>query len=205
MSSSYIMKKHLYLFLLAMAMLPLSLYAQQSSVSSSSFNPDKIIYGGSLGFGFSRSFWSLNVSPQIGYKLTDKFHVGAGVGYSYAKRDSDYSVYTIVEGGGNEWLEEYKWVDVANNYKESSASFNLFANYYPWQKLILSLKPEIMHTWYRANLHNVKFSENKFVPIVIVGAGFHLKPFILQLNYELIQDEYSPYSDNVFLSVGVMF
>ena len=199
------MKKYLHLFLLASFMLPLSMNAQQSNGSNSSFNPDKIIYGGSFGFGFSNDFWSFSVSPQIGYKLTDKFHVGAGVGYSYAKRNSDYSVYTLVKDGGNQWLEEYKWVDMAYNYKESSASFNLFANYYPWQKLILSLKPEIMHTWYRANLHNEKFSENKFVPVVIVGAGFHLKPFILQLNYELIQDEYSPYSDNVFFSVGVMF
>ena len=193
------MKKNLRLFLLALVMLPLSMNAQQSSVSNSSFNPNKIIYGGSLGFGFSSDFWSLSVSPQIGYKLTDKFHVGVGVGYSYAKRDSDYSIISPGDTGGTQQK------NMAYNYKESSASFNLFANYYPWQKFILSLKPEIMHTWYRANLHNVEFSENKFVPVVIVGAGFHLEPFILQLNYELIQDEYSPYSDNVFFSVGIMF
>ena len=184
---------------MAMAMLPLSMYAQQASASNSNFNPDKIIYGGSLGFGFSSDFWSLNVSPQIGYKLTDRVHVGAGVGYSYAKRDSDYFIISPGDTGGTQQK------NMAYNYKESSASFNLFVNYYPWQKLILSLKPEIMHTWYRANLHNMELSENKFVPVVIVGAGFHLEPFILQLNYELIQDEYSPYSDNVFFSVGVMF
>jgi hypothetical protein len=54
------------------------------------------------------------------------------VGFSYAKRNSDYSVYTLVEKGDNGWIDEYKWVDMAYNYKESSASFNLFAHYYPW-------------------------------------------------------------------------
>lgn len=199
------MKKYSHLFLLALFVLPVSTKAQQSSVSISSFNPNNIIYGGSLGFGFSNDFWSLNVSPQIGYKLTDRVHVGAGVGFSYAKRSSDYSVYTLDKENDNEWIDEFKWVDMAYNYKESSASFNLFAHYYPWQKLILSVKPEVMHTWYRASLDNVELSENKFVPVVIVGAGFHLKPFILQLNYELIQNEYSPYSDNVFFSIGIMF
>lgn len=186
-------------------MLPLSMNGQHSVVSKASLNPEKIVFGGSVGFGLSNDFWSLSVSPQGGYKLTDQFHVGAGLGYSYAKRNSNYSVYTSIKVTENQWLEDYHWVDVPYNYTESSVSFNLFAHYYPWWKLIFTVKPEIMHTWYKANLNNEKFAENRFVPAVIVGGGVHLKPFIVQLNYELVQNEYSPYSDNVFFSVGVMF
>ena len=185
-------------------MLPLSMNGQ-SSVSTSSFNPKKLIYGGTLGFGFSSNFWTLSVSPQVGYKLTDQFHVGAGLGYSYAKRNSDYSVYTSIKDAGNQWTEDYHWVDVSNHYTENSASFNLFAHYYPWKNLIFTAKPEVMYSWYRATVDKQQFSEDRFVPAVIIGGGVHIRPFILQLNYELIQNEYSPYSDTVFFSVGVMF
>jgi hypothetical protein len=90
------MKKYLFLFLMALTMLPFGMNAQQSSVSTAKFTPEKVIYGGTLGFGLSNDFWSLSVSPQVGYKLTDQFHVGAGLGYSFAKRNSDYSVYIVI-------------------------------------------------------------------------------------------------------------
>ena len=199
------MRKCFFLLLLLLTMLPVSMNAQLSSNSISTFNPEKLIFGGTFGFGLSNDFWSLGVSPQVGYKLTDQFHVGAGVGYSYAKRNSDYSVYTLIPEYNNQWLDKYHWVDVPYHYTEKSVSFNLFAHYYPWRNLIFSVKPEIMHTWYRATFDKQKFSEDRFVPAVVVGGGIHLRPFILQLNYELIQNEYSPYSDNVFFSVGVMF
>lgn len=178
----------------------LSINAQQQENSGFKFDSKKLIFGGDIGFALSNDYCAIAGSPQIGYKLTDRFHIGAGFGYHHGKSDKNY--YILVE---NENDDSYEWVSANFRYTENRVSINLFAHYYPWKKLILSLKPQIMHTWYRGKLGDEKYSDNKFVPAVTLGGGVHLRPVILQLNYEIIQDKYSPYSDNVFLSIGLMF
>ncbi len=192
------MKKYLFLFSLILVLLPVSMSGQQTESLNSGFDSKKLTFGADFGFGISQNFWTVGGSPQIGYKLTDRFHVGAGIGYRYAKSDKDYYVVTGTE-------DNYEWQTQSFRYRENSASINLFAHYYPWKKLIVSFKPEIMYTWYRGTFGNDKYSTNKFVPAMTVGGGIHLKPVILQLNYELIHNRYSPYSDKMFLSIGLMF
>jgi hypothetical protein len=162
------------------------------------FDPNKLIFGGDVGFGISRDYWTAGGSPQVGYKLTDRLHIGAGIGYRYARSDKDY--YTHTDNG-----EVSSWQTKKSRYTENSVSLNLFAHYYPWQKLLLSVKPEIMRTWYKETLAENTFAANQVVPALIVGGGLYLNPVILQLNYELIHHKYSPYSDNIFFSIGFMF
>ncbi|WP_145996315.1 PorT family protein [Dysgonomonas massiliensis] len=187
------MKKCLFLFLL-LAMIVPTMNAQFTVVrkQKTGFDPDKLIFGGGISAGFSSDYWTLGVSPQVGYRLTDRFDVGVGLGYNYAKWDN--KVY-LADGDGS-------WTTASNKYSESSVSLNLFAHYYPWKALVLSVKPELMRTWYNQKLNGVKFSTEKLVPAVVVGAGVYLRPMMLLLNYELIQNDYSPYNDNVFFSVG---
>ena len=193
------MKKHAIIFIILSSVF-LSINAQNNNSSKSGFDSSKLIFGGDIGFGISKNYWTIGVAPQIGYKLTDKFHVGAGLGYRYGKENSNYYIYDVdIDGNNTIKSGDYKLV-------ENSVSFNLFANYYPWKKLVFSIRPEIIHTWYKEEYTDIgKYSTTKFVPALIVGGGIHLKPVILQLNYELIQDKYSPYSDNVFLSIGFLF
>lgn len=194
------MRKHSFLLpLLMLIMAWTSLSAQSTESTNSKFDPTRLIYGGDIGFAISNNSWTVAVSPQIGYRLTDQFHFGAGIGYRFGKLSEANYYYYPSEG------DDYYWETLMLRQTEHSASFNLFANYYPWKKLVFSIRPEIMHTWYRGSFGSEKYSENKFIPAVIVGGGVHLKPFILQLNYELVQDKYSPYSEDIFLSVGFIF
>ena len=179
------MKKYTLLFFTFIS-LSLNMNGQQNF----QFDPNKLIYGGDIGVGISKNFWNIGLSPQIGYRLSNNFHAGAGFGYRYAKSNRDYYNYS----------EKIKF-----RYTENTLSFNLFAHYYPWQNLIFSVKPEIMRTWYKETIGNEEFAVDKFVPAVVIGGGVYMKPFIVQLNYELIQNDYSPYSDTVFFSIGFMF
>lgn len=184
------MKNRLYFLFIILSTLCLNVDAQELN-STSKFNPDQLVFGADIGFGISNNYWNVGISPQIGYKLTEKFHVGAGISYLHGQsRDDNYYDYT-----------------------ENSVGLNLFAHYYPWKRFMFRLKPELMYTWYKSDLQIVdesgiyrgKYSDSKFVPAVIVGGGIHLKPVMLLLNYELVQNKYSSYSDNVFLSIGFMF
>ncbi|WP_260391907.1 hypothetical protein [Apibacter muscae] len=40
-----------------------------------------MVYGGDFSFSVSNNYWSLGISPQVGYRFTDNFIVGAGIGY----------------------------------------------------------------------------------------------------------------------------
>lgn len=193
------MKIYLSLLLVLFALLPVSANELQVKNSVTTFDPKKLLYGVDFGFALSKSSWALSGSPQIGYKLADRFHVGAGIGYRYQRTKKTFYSYLPTESDNQ--LGE----DLVYRYTEKSVSVNLFAHYYPWKKLIVSIKPEIMHSWYREKVDTELFKANKFIPAVTVGGGVHLKPVILQLNYELIQSKYSPYSDNIFFSVGFLF
>jgi hypothetical protein len=161
------------------------------NIKAQGFDSSKLIFGGDIGFAISNSSWRVGISPQIGYKLTDKFHTGAGISYIH---------------GESKGSDIYK-------YNENSIGLNLFAHYYPWKKIVLRLKPEIMYTWYKEKYVPLfsessemeEYTTNKFVPAVVVGGGVHLRPVMILLNYELVQNKYSSYSDNVFLSIGFMF
>ena len=155
-------------------------------------NPfEKITFGGNIGVGISSDYWNIGITPQIGYKLTPNFQVGAGIGYQYrGNKDDD----TYVDS------KKYKY-----KYSESSVSFNLFARYFPVKFITMSVRPEIMRTWYNKTVGDAKYKDNKFAPAVIVGAGIYTYPMIFEVNYELVQDDYSPYGKNIFFSAGFSF
>ena len=43
---------------------------------------DRIVFGGGLGISFFNG-WNINVSPNVGYKITDQFWAGIGLDYYY--------------------------------------------------------------------------------------------------------------------------
>lgn len=158
----------------------MSLKAQKKT-----FDSNKLVYGADIGFSISDSYWSLGLSPQVGYKFIPKLHAGAGFSYTYGSSKS------------NNYYD----------YKNNCYGVNLFAYYYPWKKIVMKIRPDL--TWTKQTVKEkegtYKYSSTHFTPSVIIGAGFHFKPVMILLNYDLIQDDYSSQGKNLFLSLGVMF
>ena len=60
---------------------------------------DKVYFGGNLGLQFGTSTF-IDVSPLVGYRITDKFSLGVGATYQYYHyRDRYYDLETNVYGG----------------------------------------------------------------------------------------------------------
>lgn len=59
---------------------------------------DKIFLGGGLGAQFG-TYTYFNISPSIGYKITDDWHAGINLNYTYYE-DRRYDYSTNVYGGG---------------------------------------------------------------------------------------------------------
>lgn len=66
---------------------------------------DRLFIGGSLGFSFGSNSSLIEVSPIVGYAVTEKFVVGLGLTYKYY-RYKDYYALIYTDSTGNLYVEE---------------------------------------------------------------------------------------------------
>lgn len=147
----------------------------------SKFDVRRLEFGGSFGLQFG-DYTLVNISPQVGYRLSNKFSAGVGLGYTYYGDD----IY-------------------GEDYKEHFASFNVYGRLYPVDFIVLSVMPEISRMWQTREYLGNKESYSKFVPSIVVGAGVRFGSLTAQIKYDVVQDKYSPYGNNIFYSVGYIF
>lgn len=146
--------------------------------SSSGFDKSKLSFGGNLSLQFG-DYTVVGISPQVGYDFNKYFTAGAGIGYTYFK-DKRYTPH---------WSSSY-------------ASFNLFGRFYPIEYIVIGIQPEISYSWEKIdNGGTYKY----FVPSFLVGGGLRLGGMIAMIQYDVVQDDHSPYGKNLFYSVGYTF
>lgn len=160
----------------------------QTSVEKKGFDSSKLTFGGGIGayFGSSSSnisSWGLSLSPQVGYYFKPNFVAGAGVTYAYYSYNNN---------------SNYK-------YSQNHAGINLFANYFPVQYIILSVRPEIFHVWESGSSYGQAYKVSEFVPVCILGAGVRYQHVSFTINYDILQNDNSPYGTGPFFSVGFWF
>lgn len=146
---------------------------------------DRLFVGGGLGLSFG-DITFINISPEVGVRITDRFAAGIGGIYQYYK-DSRFTpdFETSVYGG------------------------NVFARYSVFQDIFLTTDFRLL------NLEGLQFAgqdtrvERVNVPIWFVGAGYRVSvgssgsAFLITVMYDVIQDINSPYGDRPFINLGV--
>jgi len=152
------------------------------------FDKNKLTFGGGVGMQFG-DYTLINVAPQVGYNFSKIFNAGLGFTYTYWK-DSYYS--------NSDKIKQ------TNNY----FGFNLYGRIYPIENIVIMVQPEINRLW--RNVKNDRndekiYSDEKFVPACLVGAGLRLGPVTAMIQYDLIQNDNTPYGDNIFYSIGYTF
>ena len=55
---------------------------KNNSAESKGFDPDRLVFGGGLSAGFG-TYTNIGISPIVGYRITDHFMAGVGLGYQY--------------------------------------------------------------------------------------------------------------------------
>jgi len=147
--------------------------------SGSSFDKSKLSFGGNLSLQFG-DYTVVGISPQVGYDFNKYFTAGAGIGYTYFK-DKRY---------------DYKW---SSNY----FSFNLFSRFYPVEYIVIGIQPEISYS--QEKIYNNNNTYKYIVPSFLVGGGLRLGGMIAMVQYDVVQDDNSPYGNSLFYSVGYTF
>ncbi|MDD4514857.1 hypothetical protein [Massilibacteroides sp.] len=156
-----------------------------ATVNAQSFDRSKLELGGSVGMQFG-DYTVVNIAPQLGYRVSEYFTAGVGASYTYYK-------------------DEYYNGTKAYDYKSSYFGMNVFGRFYPIQYLVLSVQPEASRMWRSYDAEGGKLKENKFVASVLVGGGLRLGPVTAMIQYDVVQDKNSPYSNKIFYSIGYTF
>lgn len=146
---------------------------------------DRIFIGGNLGLQFGSTTY-IDISPIIGYKITEKFHAGIGVTYSYI--DTKAIIYNSIV-----------------KYNSSNYGGRVFGRYFVWQNAFAYSEFEFLNIGipvYNTATNDVKiFREN--VPGLYIGGGYaqpigENAALIIMGLYNLIEDQYSPDQNPIF-------
>lgn len=154
------------------------------------FNKENLFFGGNFGLSFG-DYTLVNVSPQVGYRFNRYLAAGAGVNFLY----SSYK----------------RRINVGADYKENygNAGLNIFGRVYPIEYLLLQLQPEANYVW--GKIKDTDGREYKLdgqiVPSLLGGAGAVIPTggrgsFIVMVQYDLLQNERSPYQNRAFYNFG---
>lgn len=174
--------------------LSLSLFAQDEEEPKKGFDKDKLFISGNFGLSFG-DFTLINISPQIGYRFNNVLAAGAGVNF----------IYSSIKN---------RFIPSTYDYRESVgvAGLNIFGRVYPIQYAFLQLQPEANYIWgkrkYSDGTADLKL-DGKIVPSLLAGAGAAIPAgrgaFIIMAQYDVLQNNRTPYGEKVFFSFGFNF
>jgi hypothetical protein len=176
------------IFASVLALLALTVKAQdEEEPKEKGFKKENLFFGGSFGLSFG-SYTLINVSPQVGYKFNRYFSAGTGVNLIYSSS---------------------KVFDFRENY--GVAGLNIFGRVYPIQQAFVQLQPEANYTWGKQKWYDgTEYKlDGKIVPSLLAGAGVAIPigrgAMLVMLQYDLLQQDRSPYGRNAFVSIGFNF
>jgi hypothetical protein len=144
----------------------------------------KMYIGGNIGGGWWSDGANLEISPIIGYRVTNDFHAGLRFTYLYSYYSNYGTKYSYNDFGGS-----------------------LFARYYLFNFLFVHAEFEELSSQYYLSDGS---KTRKWVPGLFVGGGLYQRfgnTFTsLAILFNVLESEYSPYSNPIIrIGFGVGF
>src|SRR5258708_28982086 len=125
------MKKHVLIILVLVSLLQ-NTNAQVQPQKESFW--ERVYFGGNFGLNFGTNFTEVEISPLMGYKLTDKLSVGLGATYIYFKEKIpayNFSYETSIYGG--DVFTRYFFTESLFGHLETGAlNLDVPGTYYPY-------------------------------------------------------------------------
>lgn len=183
--------------LILLSLLSLNLWAQNRNPADSTRNwdeetpslRDRIFFGGNFALSFGNFNTFVNISPRVGYRVTERFSAGLGITYMYWAFNDRFGysrdVSTSVYGG------------------------NLFGRYAITNRVFAHIEGELLST---EDFTTIDENDRTLVPGFFVGGGYavplgrrsFMNIFVL---YNLLYDNNvsSPYNSPIDVRIGLQF
>ncbi|RYZ54561.1 MAG: hypothetical protein EOP49_04830 [Sphingobacteriales bacterium] len=171
--------------------------ARSNQKKETGFNPDNLIYGGGIGLQFGNPVTSIGVSPIIGYRFSDRFAAGIGLGYAYFRWKDAYSVFDTATGNFG-----YKHLNA------HSFSGSVWARYLVFDNIFVHAEPEYyMQTFKEYPTVGAPRKITESAPALLVGVGYRFPvseraSMVGMVMYDVVQDKFSPYGPGIFTRFG---
>ncbi|KAF0194700.1 MAG: hypothetical protein FD166_3421 [Bacteroidetes bacterium] len=184
------------LALLVFLFSPSFIAAQENRPSEKSRFTDKLFFGGGLGLQFG-TVTLVDISPVVGYRVTEKFETGLGFTYKYYR----YKDYYIDYNTG-----------IGYDLKSNILGGSIFARYHILENIFAHAEFERLRYSYDDfyNSGSVVFSERRtaFINSIFVGGGYRQRItsgsyFFIMALWNLNDSSLSPYTNPV-LRMGVV-
>lgn len=186
------MKKIMLLFAV---MASLQVFAQEEAApeKKGGLDPSRLFFGGNFGASFG-NFTFINVSPQVGYRVTETFSAGTGINFIYQSNKVNYGSYTQ-----------------KSNY--GYAGLNVFGRLNLFKYLLANVQPELNYAWGKTSIDpgNEEIKQpGKFVPSLLLGGGVAIPTgqrgaMVAMIQYDVLQNDLSPYGKRAFVTFGFNF
>ncbi|MFN2457424.1 MAG: hypothetical protein ABR502_04410 [Chitinophagaceae bacterium] len=186
------MKRHL--LLIAILFHSFFLFAQEEKEEPrKGFKKEKLFFGGNFGLTFG-DHTLINVSPQIGYRFTDRIAAGMGINmlyFSVKQRDRDG--------------------DRISKSSTGVVGLNVFGRVYPIHQFFVQVQPELNYRFGKEIVYdpagNQEYNENaEIVPSILAGGGMALPAgkgaFLISVFYDVLQHDNSPYGRKPVYNFG---
>ena len=160
------------------------------------YDPEKLIVGGGFNAGFSGGDIILGISPTVGYRFTNKFSAGVGIGYLYYRQTT--------------------YQDQYNTYylNENIVYPSLWARYFVYRNIFITstFEYDFIHVKgtdvdYLGYLDPTNMSVT--APCLLAGFGFK-QPLggrvsgVFEIMYDVLQQKYSPYLQQPVMRLGIV-
>ncbi|MFM7176524.1 MAG: hypothetical protein ACKO0X_03765 [Bacteroidota bacterium] len=144
---------------------------------------DRLYFGGNLGLQFGSATY-IDLSPLVGYKITEKLSAGLGITYIY---------YNIKESANN------------YGYETSIYGGRVFGRYHFLDNLFAHAETEVLNMEVPARISGTNqytlVREN--ITSVLAGGGYaqpigERSALVMMLLWNFNEDQYSPYQNPIF-------
>ena len=160
---------------------------------------DRIFFGGGLGASFGNNNTYVEVSPLVGYRITERLSAGIGVSYIYSNRKINVDVFS----SGGQYLGTNTVTLETNNYGGRT-----FARYFVTDDIFLHSEFEVLNSEIIDDVDIDRITTTRDnIPALFVGGGYAQRMggnsalFIMAL-WDIIEDRNTPY-ENPIIRVGV--
>jgi hypothetical protein len=157
-------------------------------------DPSRLIIGGSLGLSFG-DYTNINISPLIGYRISQLFAAGINVNAQY---------------GSERFLAPYSNSTTQRN-KYTIFGGGVWGRVYPVDFLFIHVQPEYnaisMKSTYYDSDPKTTVTDHYGVPSLLMGGGYSQPiggraAFSIMALYDVLQDSRSPYQNGLILRIG---
>jgi hypothetical protein len=151
---------------------------------------NRIFFGGGLGLQFG-SVTYIEVSPIVGYRVTEKLSAGAGLRYIYSKYNDDY------------------FSNLSRGYETSIYGWSVFGRYFIIPNLFAHAEFEMLNLEVPTGISSTgEYKlDRDWISSTFVGGGYAQplggrSAILLSVLWNLTEETYTPYSNPLF-RVGI--